>query len=82
MRDGGVILKKIIIDKDKCIGCFRCKTACPTVFEIGDDEKAKVKDKITKDDIKQAEKVIMACPTRAISIENTSIFDVFKKNKK
>ncbi len=76
-------MKKVIVDKDKCIGCFRCRTACNSVFDIGDDEKAKVKDNLSKQDIIAAEKAIAACPTKAIRIEGKySIFDIFRKIRK
>lgn len=31
---------KIILEKDKCIGCGTCAAVCPANFEMGDDEKA------------------------------------------
>lgn len=74
-------MKKVVVDSDKCIGCFRCMIACPSVFEIDKDEKAIVKEKLSKKEVDEAEKAIMACPTKAIRIESKkSIFDIFRKS--
>ncbi len=76
-------MKKVIIDKDKCIGCFRCTTACYSVFEIDEDAKAKVKEDLSKQDITNAEKAVSACPTKAIRIEGKdSIFDIFRRKSR
>jgi len=76
-------MKKIIIDKNKCIGCFKCKEACYSIFEIDIDGKAKAKSEISKNDLEEAKKAIMVCPTNAIRIEGkNSLFDIFKKKVK
>lgn len=59
---------KIIIDKEKCIGCASCAGACPDVFEMGEDGKAQVK----KDANLKADCLNMAissCAVDAIYIE-------------
>ncbi len=76
-------MRKVIVDKDKCIGCFRCRTACYSVFEIDEDEKARVKEGLSKQDIIDAEKAVSACPTKAIRIEGKdSIFDIFRRKSR
>jgi ferredoxin len=40
---------KITIDRDECIECGACETACPAVFELKDDEKARVVEKFRRD---------------------------------
>jgi len=34
---------KAVVDKDSCTGCGLCAETCPEVFEMGDDDIAKVK---------------------------------------
>ena len=60
---------KIVIDKNKCIGCFNCKRICYNVFEIGFDGKAKVKEGISQGDIEDAKKAAINCPVNAIMIK-------------
>jgi ferredoxin len=60
-------MKKVKIDKQKCLGCGVCISLCPEVFELKDG-KSKIKEKADlkkyKDCIKEA---IDSCPTQAIS---------------
>ena len=58
---------KLKVDKDLCIGCGACQATCPDVFQIDDDERAKVivdeiKDELIEDAIDAKE----GCPTSAI----------------
>jgi len=52
------------IDKKKCIGCGACVSACPEVFSMGEDGKAKVKSQKKASCVKKA---IKSCPSHAIS---------------
>ena len=52
------------INKKKCIGCGTCSSICPQVFEMGDDNKAKVK---AQKKISCVKKAIDSCPAKAIS---------------
>lgn len=61
-------MKQISIDKSKCIGCFRCKQTCYSVFEVGSDGKAKVRSGISQGDIEDARTAEINCPVGAISI--------------
>lgn len=61
-------MKKIIINKEKCIGCFKCKQVCYSVFEVGPDGKSKVRYGISESDIEDAKTAEICCPTGAISI--------------
>lgn len=63
-------MKKIIIDKNKCIGCFECMYTCYDIFEEDSDGKAKVRSDITEWDIEDAEKAVINCPADAIRIVN------------
>jgi len=52
----------VSIDKAKCIGCGACAASCPDGFEMGEDNKAKVKDS-KANCIKEA---VDVCPVDAI----------------
>jgi len=55
------------INQEKCIGCGLCVSLCPEVFELGEDGKAKIKEKTdlekSKESIKEAKE---GCPVSAI----------------
>ena len=51
------------IDKEKCIGCGLCVQVCKENFEMGSDNKAKIK---SQDDDECIKKAIDACPVNAI----------------
>lgn len=58
-----------IVDKDTCIGCGLCPSACPNVFEMQDDGKAGVIGDFVKDeDIDGAKEAETSCPVNAISV--------------
>lgn len=60
---------KVIIDKEKCIGCEACVELCPSVFAFNDDEgKAYVLDdaEAAEDCVDEA---IASCPAACISRE-------------
>ncbi len=61
-------MKKVKIDKQKCLGCGVCISLCPEVFELKDG-KSKIKEEVDlekhKDCIKQAAE---NCPVGAIEI--------------
>lgn len=54
------------INKSVCIGCGACVSICPEVFEMTDDQKAKVKSG-AKSDAKCIKEAIESCPVSAIS---------------
>jgi ferredoxin len=58
---------KILIDKEKCVGCAACVNMYPDVFELKDG-KAKVK-KIPEDK-KIAHGAVDICPVGAIKVED------------
>lgn len=36
-------MKRVVVDKNKCLGCGTCVALCPEIFELGEDGKAEVK---------------------------------------
>ena len=70
MKKNGNI-KKVILDKKKCIGCATCVVLCPEVFSFDDNQAiAVINDKAIEnaeqDKLKSA---VQACPSTALSME-------------
>lgn len=60
-----LIISKIVIDRDLCIGAGTCVTLAPETFQMDDENKAILVDLRGND----AETILMAaesCPTKAI----------------
>ena len=63
-------MSKIILNKEKCIGCGACQVVCPEYFEIGEDGKAKVKkEEIEENENNCVKEAIDGCPVQAIEIQ-------------
>ena len=60
-------MKKIVIDKTKCIGCGTCAAICPSIFNLGEDGKAAVKP--GSQDQACVKEAVDSCPVGAIKIE-------------
>jgi ferredoxin len=60
--------KKIIVDKNKCIGCGTCVALAPEIFEMDNNGKSIVKKGpiINEETLKLA---VDSCPSQAISLE-------------
>jgi ferredoxin len=56
------------VDKDQCIGCGLCPQVCPQVFEMGDGDKARVRDDADYD-AGCAREAADSCPVAAIAVE-------------
>ncbi len=52
----------VSINKEKCIGCGLCVSICSEGFELGDDGKAKIKNK----NAKCIQETKNQCPVNAI----------------
>ena len=56
---------KVVVDKNKCIGCEACKDTCPSdVYEMVDDKASPVRE----DDCVGCEACVEACPEEAITV--------------
>lgn len=55
---------------EECIGCGMCESACPDVFEVGDDGLAHaIVDEIPADVEDDASQAAEDCPVGAITVE-------------
>lgn len=60
-------MKKIIVDKDKCIGCGTCVAIAPKSFKLGDDGKAQPIDP-SGDNETTIQEAVDSCPVDAIEL--------------
>ena len=62
---------KIRIDYDLCEGNAVCMKVCPEVFEVGDDDRARLVTKEPSEDLRaKVEAAVRRCPRQALSIED------------
>lgn len=71
-------MSKIIIEREKCIGCGSCSALCPKYFEIIDDGKSYLKngkrdpktgnDELEIDKLECATAAADSCPVQCIHI--------------
>lgn len=71
-------MSKIVLQREKCIGCGSCMAVCPKYFEMADDGKSHIKGSLKdlKSDneelevakIECAETAAEACPVQCIEI--------------
>jgi ferredoxin len=59
-------MAKFHVNKEVCIGCGTCISACPECFEFDEDGKSQVKTDTTGDCDQKT--IIDDCPVRAISL--------------
>jgi ferredoxin len=63
---------RIVIDSDLCEGHALCVIAAPSVFELGEDDRAIVMDvELTDDVLASVEDAIVRCPVQAISLQSS-----------
>lgn len=67
-------MKKLCIDKNKCIGCGACEGFNSNVFELGDDGFAFVKkedyESLSDEEKENADDAMNSCPTNAIETKD------------
>lgn len=59
-------MAKVTVDEALCTGCGLCAVSCPDVFEVTDDNKARVKSESGNCDLNQA---ASECPVEAIKVQ-------------
>ena len=61
---------KIRIDYDLCEGNAVCMKVCPEVFEVGDDDRARLRIKSPDEDLRaKIEAAVRRCPRQALAID-------------
>lgn len=68
---------KIILEREKCIGCGSCASACPELFEIAEDGLSNLKNSKKNENVFELEinspscgnDAINICPVKAIKIK-------------
>ncbi len=61
---------KVVVDADACTGCGLCVETCAEVFEMVDDDVAKVKaDPVPASAEETAKQAAEDCPSEAIKVE-------------
>ncbi len=71
-------MKKIILERGKCIGCGTCAVLCPLFFEMGDDGRVdliggeKNIDNVERevDEVSCGEEAAQGCPVQCIHIKD------------
>lgn len=59
-------LEEILVNKERCTGCFLCSRIAPGVLALGKDGKAEVIGPIPPEKTAQARRAIGCCPSRAL----------------
>ncbi|MCK4354857.1 ferredoxin [Candidatus Parcubacteria bacterium] len=70
-------MKKIILEKSKCIGCGTCEVLCPKFFEMKDGkshlkdskENSNKDEELEVEKIECAKDVVDACPAQCVKIK-------------
>lgn len=61
---------RVRVDYDRCEGNLRCEATAPEVFEVGDDDRARVLIERPGEDLRaKVERAARLCPRQAIIIE-------------
>jgi ferredoxin len=63
-------MKKITIDKTKCIGCGACQAIAPDVYEVIDGLATVHENKITPENYEEAIDASTGCPVEAIIVSD------------
>ena len=65
-------VKRVILDKKKCIGCATCTVLCPEVFSFNEKEAiAVINNKaVTTASTDTVRSAVQACPSNALIIED------------
>jgi len=62
----GVLMKKLVVNQDTCVGCGTCSSLAAKTFVLGDNSKAKVTNPPGNSE-EEIQNAIDSCPVEAIS---------------
>lgn len=72
-------MSKVILEREKCIGCGSCQALCPKYFELVDDGKSIIKkaerdsktgnDELETNKIECCQEAADSCPVQCIHIQ-------------
>jgi len=64
-----MMIIKVIIDKEKCIGCTLCVQACPEVFKMEGDKAVVSVNPVPQEIEDSCRDAVQQCPVEAIAIQ-------------
>ena len=64
-----MIIVKVVVDAELCIGAGLCTDICPEVFDVQDDVTVVLVDLIPSEHKEAVREAAEACPTEAIIVE-------------
>lgn len=65
-------MARITVDRAACEGYGNCVQAAPSMFDLDDDDVVVLlRDELEQDSVGQAEEAALACPVRAIRIDES-----------
>ena len=62
-------MKKVIVNKDLCIGCGACTGIAADVFTFDDEGKAVASGEVSAENEASVEEAVAGCPVQAIEAE-------------
>lgn len=65
----GVVVLKVYVENESCIGCGLCVSLCPDVFKMNDSGKSEVKTNELSSLESEVKQCAESCPVNAIKIE-------------
>lgn len=65
----GVVVLKVYVESESCIGCGLCVSLCPDVFKMNDSGKSEVKTNELSSLESEVKQCAESCPVNAIKIE-------------